>query len=171
MIPQRTGVATITALTMMQARGFMAANHPVVPVGVLCIQRWFTSLRLDTRRHKQCLVTPPGAESGVRRNLPGESGGMWPSSELRHINLLVLQAVFLVLQHFALWYEADMLLRTNNRTATAYINRRSVLRVGVQGFVFFSRLCHTICAPPVVLYNSVLYSTTGIINTLWVISQ
>lgn len=51
--------ATMT-LIVMQALGLMVAAHPVVPLGPLHmprLQRWFASLCLDARRHKQHLVS------------------------------------------------------------------------------------------------------------------
>lgn len=52
-------------------------------------------------------------------------GGVWPQGEDRHINLLELQAVFLVLQHFIhLLKGRHVLVRTDNRTTVAYINRQ-----------------------------------------------
>ena len=38
------------------------ADHPVAPLGLLhmrCLQRWFTSLCLDPKRHKHCMVNVP----------------------------------------------------------------------------------------------------------------
>lgn len=40
--------------------GAYGVAYSIVPLGLLhmcCLQRWFTSLRLDPKRHKQCLVT------------------------------------------------------------------------------------------------------------------
>jgi len=54
--------ATVTALTIMQTLGLMAAADLVVPLGLLHmrrLQRWFAGLRLDPKRHKQRLVTIP----------------------------------------------------------------------------------------------------------------
>ena len=55
------GVA-LTALTVMQEFGLMAAGHPAVPLGLLhmChLQRWLASLHLDPQRHKHHLVNVP----------------------------------------------------------------------------------------------------------------
>jgi len=52
-------------------------------------------------------------------------GGGWPLTETRHINLLELQAVVLVLQHFKpLPQGKHVLVRSDNRTTVAYINRQ-----------------------------------------------
>ncbi|KAL3054842.1 hypothetical protein OYC64_017719 [Pagothenia borchgrevinki] len=53
----------------MQTLGLMAAAHLVVPLGLLTrLQRWFSGLRLDSKRHKQRLVTipPPSVEGNLR---------------------------------------------------------------------------------------------------------
>lgn len=153
----------VTALTVMQALGHMAAAHPVVPLGLLHmrrLQRWFASLHLDLKRQKFRLLTvPPTVQDNLRywgspqhllagtplgrvtsymsvftdASLMGWGGtclgraigGVWPPGEDRHINLLELQAVFLVLQHFNLLLkERHVLVRTDNRTTVAYINRQ-----------------------------------------------
>lgn len=153
----------VTALTVMQALGHMAAAHPVVPLGLLHmrrLQRWFTSLHLDLKRQKFRLLTVPSTVQGNLRywgspqhlltgtplgrvtsyttvftdaSLKGWGGtclgraigGVWPPGEERHINLLELQAVFLVLQHFSPLLEGrHVLVRTDNRTTVAYINRQ-----------------------------------------------
>ena len=48
----------------------MAAAHVMVPLGLLHmrrLQRWFSSLRLDLKRHKRRLVTiPPSVEGNLR---------------------------------------------------------------------------------------------------------
>ena len=52
-------------------------------------------------------------------------GGCWPRTEARHSNLLELQAVRLVLQHFKpLIQGKHVLVRSDNRTTVAYINRQ-----------------------------------------------
>lgn len=153
----------VTALTVMQALGHMAAAHPVVPLGLLHmrrLQRWFASLRLDLKRQKFRLLTvPPTVQGNLQywgspqhlvtgtplgrvtsytsvftdASLMGWGGtclgraigGVWPPGEDRHINLLELQAVFLVLQHFShLLGGRHVLVRTDNRTTVAYINRQ-----------------------------------------------
>lgn len=157
----------VTALTVMQTLGHMAAAHPVVPLGLLHmrrLQRWFNSLHLDLRRHKfRLLSVPPtvqgnlsywGSPHHLKSGSPmgrvtshtsvftdasltgwggtclGQAvGGMWPRNESRHINLLELQAVFLVLQHFApLLRGRHVLVRSDNCTTVAYINRQGGVR-------------------------------------------
>ena len=54
-------------------------------------------------------------------------GGGWPLTETRHINLLELRAVVLVLQHFKL-QGRHVLVRSDNRTTVAYINRQGGVR-------------------------------------------
>ena len=106
------------------------------------LQKWFTSLRLDPKRHKFRLVTVPptvmgnlrywGAPKILMAGTPlgrvtsytavftdasqmgwggtclGKAvGGVWPPGEDRYINLLELQAVFLVLQHFSHLLKGD----------------------------------------------------------------
>ena len=47
--------ATVTALTIMQTLGIMAAAHLLVPLGLLHmrrLQRWFAGLRLNPKRHR-----------------------------------------------------------------------------------------------------------------------
>ena len=60
----------MTALTVMQTLGLMAAAHVVVLLGLLHmrhLQRWFSSLRLDPKRHKRRLVTiSPSVEGNLR---------------------------------------------------------------------------------------------------------
>ena len=153
----------VTALTVMQALGHMAAANPVVPLGLLHmrrLQRWFTGLHLDLKRQKFRLLTvPPTVQDNLRywgspqhlltgtplgrvtsytavftdASLKGWGGtclgkaigGVWPPGEVRHINLLELQAVLLVLQHFGpLLKGRHVLVRTDNRTTVAYINRQ-----------------------------------------------
>lgn len=66
---QHSSLNSVTALTVMQAQGFVSAAHPEVPLGLLhiqCLQRWFVSLHMDSRKHKQRLVTvPPQYSTGT----------------------------------------------------------------------------------------------------------
>lgn len=51
--------AAVTALTMKWALRLMVTAHPAVPLGLLYmhrLQRWYTSVCLDHRRHKWGLV-------------------------------------------------------------------------------------------------------------------
>ena len=55
----------MTALTIMQTLGLMAAAHLMVPLGLLTrLQRWFAGLRLDPKRHERRLVTIPPLNGG-----------------------------------------------------------------------------------------------------------
>ncbi|XP_045919663.1 uncharacterized protein LOC123979658 [Micropterus dolomieu] len=59
----------VTALSVMRLLGLMAAAHPVVTLALLHmrrLQRWFTSLHLNLKRHKRCMVKPP---QSVQRDL------------------------------------------------------------------------------------------------------
>lgn len=50
----------VTDMPMVQPLGLMGAAHPAVFLSQLHmrrLQRWFVTLHLDTRRHKQRLVT------------------------------------------------------------------------------------------------------------------
>ena len=54
--------ATVTALTVMQTLGLMAAAHMVVPLGLLHmrrLQRWFSSLRLEAQTTAGDHPSPP----------------------------------------------------------------------------------------------------------------
>jgi len=70
--------ATVTALTVMQTLGLMAAAHVVVPLGLLHmrrLQRWFSSLCLDLKKHKRRLVTiPPLGEGPSPEGIPAGTG-------------------------------------------------------------------------------------------------
>ncbi|KAK5905095.1 hypothetical protein CesoFtcFv8_006595 [Champsocephalus esox] len=56
-------------------------------------------------------------------------GGCWPLTEAQHSNLLELQAVMLVLQHFKpLIQGKHVLVRSDNHTTVAYINRQGGVR-------------------------------------------
>uniref|UniRef100_UPI003AAB97E8 uncharacterized protein n=1 Tax=Centroberyx gerrardi TaxID=166262 RepID=UPI003AAB97E8 len=56
-------------------------------------------------------------------------GGTWPESTNSHINVLELSTVLLVLNHFApLIRGRDVLIRTDNQTTAAYINRQGGVR-------------------------------------------
>lgn len=62
----RQGV-TVTALSIMQPLGFMAAAYPVVPLALLhmCrLQRWFASLRLDAKKRRLVSTPPPTLDRG-----------------------------------------------------------------------------------------------------------
>ena len=57
-------------MTIMQVLGLMAVGHPVVPLELLQmrhLQRWFTSLCLDTKTHKDHIVSiPPSVQENLR---------------------------------------------------------------------------------------------------------
>jgi len=151
----------------MLTLGLMAAAHVVVPLGLLHmrrLQRWFSSLRLDSKRHKRRLVTiPPSVEGNLRfwgspdhlrrgsplgrvtsyitvfMDAPGTGwggtclgraiGGRWSLTETQHSNLLELRAVVLVLQHFKpLIRGRHVMVRSDNSTTVAYINRQGGVR-------------------------------------------
>ena len=150
--------ATVTALTVMQTLGLMAAAHVVVPLGLLHmrrLQRWFSSLRLDPKRHK--VEGNPrfwGSPDHLRRWSPlgpvtsyitvftdasGTGWGgtclgraivwRWSLTETRHSNLVELRAVVLVLQHFKpLIQGRHVIVRNDNSTTVAYINRQGGVR-------------------------------------------
>lgn len=62
--------APTMALTVILFLWIMAAAHPVVPLGLLNmqhLQKWFASLCLVVRKHKQHLVTVlPSVQGDVR---------------------------------------------------------------------------------------------------------
>ena len=72
----------MTALTIMQTLGLMAAARVVVPLALLHmrrLQRWFSSLRLDLKRHKRRLVTiPPSVKGNLRFRGPRITSGGGP---------------------------------------------------------------------------------------------
>jgi len=78
----------VSALTIMQTLGLMAAAHSVVPLGLLhmCrLQRWFDGLRLDPKRHKRLLVTiPPSVEGNHRYTKTSAEGNSTGASDLLH---------------------------------------------------------------------------------------
>ncbi|KAK5905122.1 hypothetical protein CesoFtcFv8_006620 [Champsocephalus esox] len=56
-------------------------------------------------------------------------GGQWPPHMSLHINVLELLAVWRVIQHFApLLWNHHVMIRTDNKTAAAYINRQGGVR-------------------------------------------
>ncbi|KAK5932172.1 hypothetical protein CgunFtcFv8_003898 [Champsocephalus gunnari] len=56
-------------------------------------------------------------------------GGQWPPHMSLHINALELLAVWRVIQHFApLLWNHHVMIRTDNKTAAAYINRQGGVR-------------------------------------------
>ncbi|KAF0027027.1 hypothetical protein F2P81_019768 [Scophthalmus maximus] len=56
-------------------------------------------------------------------------GGTWPEPPTHHINFLELSTVLKVLHHFApLLRDQHVLVRTDNKTAAAYINRQGGVR-------------------------------------------
>lgn len=61
--------ATVTALTVMRALGFMAAAHPVVLLGLIPmrrLQRWFAILRLAARKHSSLDYCTPSMQEDIR---------------------------------------------------------------------------------------------------------
>lgn len=60
--------------SVMQLLGLMAADHQVVLLGLLRqLQRWFTSLHLDLRRHKRWCRAPGGFPSPPALQSPGNT--------------------------------------------------------------------------------------------------
>ncbi|XP_033996615.1 LOW QUALITY PROTEIN: uncharacterized protein LOC117490940 [Trematomus bernacchii] len=61
--------SVVTALSMMQLLGMMAAGHVVIPLGLLHmrrLQRWFIRLRIDPVRQKRRMVAiPPSVGSDL----------------------------------------------------------------------------------------------------------
>ena len=56
-------------------------------------------------------------------------GGLWAAGERRHINLLELETVLMTLRHFVhLVRGRDVLVRSDNQTTVAYINRQGGVR-------------------------------------------
>ena len=96
------------------------------------LQWWIHSLHLNNGRkilvpNHQLMVTSDASLKGWGATCKGAStGGMWSREERRlHINLLELKAAFLALQVFAAQRNnIHILLRIDNTTAIAYINKR-----------------------------------------------
>lgn len=69
--PRRTALQQVVWRLQQGATvmiGFMTVGYPVVPLGLLhmrCLQKWFASLDLNAKRHKQCLVTDLSLSAGL----------------------------------------------------------------------------------------------------------
>lgn len=104
---------TVTALMVLLVLEFMAAAYLVVPLGLLHMQhlrKWFASLCLNAKKQQAI----------------GDNLRYWESPQhLLKSTLLKLQAVFLIRQHFRFPMQGKhMLVRTDNCTLMAYINRK-----------------------------------------------
>jgi len=81
--------ATVTALTIMQTLGLMAAAHSVVQLGLLHmrrLQRWFAGLCLDLKRHMSGNYLPLSGGQPPVLGVPSASpeGSSAGASDLLH---------------------------------------------------------------------------------------